>query len=249
MMTKTLLAFALAGSVASVASAGSIAVSDIGGGIVLNSGPMGPAVFGTSQPTWTTASLRSANASLNASGISTNGKITIVAADTTHGLALMALIDQETAIEGAPTPGHVGMVSVGHGANLAYLNAAGGTVTVTPNGPGSRTASGDFNWNSNGGGNGFAWANLATGNAITFRFNRIVDAPLGLNDPGTFQFVTWSGSAWALVNVPANQLNFTATNDFGFSSTVIQSVPLPAGASLAGASLLGFCAIRRRCAR
>jgi len=246
MMTKTLLAFALAGGLTSVASAGSVTVSDIGGGIVLNSGPMAPAVFGTDQPNWTTVSLMAANASLNASGINTNGKITILAADTTHGLALMALIDQQMAVEGATALGHVGMVSVGHGANLAYLNAAGGTVGVTPNGPGSRTASGSFDWNSNGGGNGFAWANLVTGNAITFRFNRIAGANLGLLDPGTFQFVTWAGSAWSLVNVPANELNFTATNDFGFSSTVVQGIPLPASAALAGCSLMGLSVIRRR---
>jgi len=255
MMTKTLLTFALAGGLASVASAGSINISDIGGGIVLDSGPMTPGVFGNGQPNWTTASLMSANASLAASGINTNGKITIVAADTTHGMALMALVDQQTASEGENSPGHVGMVSVGHGANLAYLNAAGGSVVVSPNGPGSRTASGEFDWNSNGAGNGFAWANLAHGNAITFRFNRIADAALGLDDPRTFQFVDWNGSGWSLIPVSPELLSFSATDDYGFSATVetveggTHGIPLPTGAAMAGASLLGLSVIRRRRAR
>jgi hypothetical protein len=251
MMTKTLLAFALAGGMTTAASGGSIAISDIGGGIVLNSGPMSSSVFGNGQTNWTTSSLTSAHGYLHGSGIATNGKVTFVAADTTHGLALMALIDDQMGSEGEPTLGHVGMVSVGHGANLAYVNAAGGSIDVTPNGTGSRTASGAFNWNSNGGGNGFAWANLATGNAITFRFNRIAGETLGLNDPSTFQFANWNGTGWSLVPVSPALLSFTATNDYGFSATVqtAQSVPLPAGSVMAGASLMGLAVLRRRRAR
>ncbi len=250
-MTKTFLAFILAGSVASVASAGAIRISDIGGGITLSSGPLGPAVFGNDQTAWTNASLASANASLNASGVATNMMITIVAADTSHGLSLMALVDQRVTNVGAEEDGHVGMVSVGHGDNLAYLNAAGGSIAIGPNSPGgSRTASGNFVWNMHGGGNGFAWANLQGGNTMTFRFNKVAGQALGLQENPTFQFATWNGTGWALVPLPTNEVSFTATNDWGFSSTVISSgtfsIPLPSTVGMASASLLGLPLLGRR---
>ncbi len=108
-MTKTLLSFVLAGTIVSAASASDqIQVANIGGGIVMNAGPLGSQSFGNGQTTWTTASLAAVHASVNASGISTNGKITFVAAETDHGLAFMALVDQQL-IEGAASMGHVHM--------------------------------------------------------------------------------------------------------------------------------------------
>ncbi len=253
-MTKTLLLSVLVGTAASVASAGSIRIDDIGGGITLSSGPMAPAVFGNDQTTWTNTSLAAANASLNASGVSTNMMITIVAADTTHGLSLMALVDQRVDVLGAEQDGHLGMVSVGHGDNLAYLNAAGGNIAIGPNAPGgSRTASGNFVWNMHGGGNGFAWANLQGGNTMTFRFNKVAGQTLGLQENPTFQFATWNGTNWSVIPLPTNQVSFTATNDWGFTSTVISagtfSIPLPSTAGMASASLLGLPLIRRRRAK
>jgi hypothetical protein len=253
MMTKALLLSVLVGTATSVVSAGSIHIDQIGGGITINSGPMGPAVFGNDQTTWTNSSLAAANSFLNTSGVATNMKITIVAADTTHGLSLMALIDQRVNTVGAEELGHVGMVSVGHGDNLAYLNAAGGNITVGPNSPGgSRTASGNFVWNMHGGGNGFAWANLLQGNTMTFRFNKIVGQALGLQENPTFQFATWTGNGWSVVPLPTNQVSFTASNDWGFSSTVLSgttSIPLPSTVGMASASLLGLPLIRRRRAK
>jgi hypothetical protein len=245
MMNKILLSVLVAGSVASVASAGTIRVADIGGGVTLTSGPLGPGVFGNSQTSWTTASLLSAHDSLRASGINTNMKVTILAADTTHGLSLMALIDEQQATQGVAAMGHLAMASVGHGANLAYLNAQGGDVTISPNGPMARTAIGNFDWNFHGAGNAFAWAGLETGNTMTWRFNQVVGQTMGLMSP-TFQFVTWNGTAWSVIDLPAGQLSFTGTNDYGFSTTVVTSIPLPAGAALAGTSLAMLPLIRRR---
>jgi hypothetical protein len=246
MMNKILLSVLLAGGCASVASAGSVRIADIGGGVTLNSGPLGPGVFGNAQTTWTDASMLSAHNSLRASGINTNMKVTFLLADTTHGLSMMALIDEQQAVAGAPAMGHIGMASVGHGSNLAYLNATGGDVTISPNGPGVRTAIGNFDWNFHGAGNAFAWADLQEGNTMTWRFNRVVGQTLGLSDPATFQFVTWTGANWATVAIDPNQLNFTASGDFGFSSMVVTSIPLPAGAALAGLGLGAIPMIRRR---
>jgi len=248
MMTKTLAAFLVAGGIASAASAGSISIAQIGGGLVLNAGPLSPAVFGNDQTTWSHTSLIAAHAALNGSGVNTEGKVTILAADTTHGLSLMVLFDRDVAGQIPISMGNVGMTSVAHGSSLAYLNAGAGNITISPNGPGSRTATGVVQWNSNGGGNGFAWAGLNNGNTMTFRFNRMAGASLGLMDPETFQFVNWNGSGWSLINIPSVDRSFTVTDDFGFSANALitTSIPLPAGGVMGGASLLGLAMFRRR---
>lgn len=240
-MTKTLLLCACVGTLGSAAAAGQIAISDIGGGIVLNSGPLFASAFGNDQTAWTTASLSAVNLSLNAAGIVTNGRVTIIAADTDRGLSLMAIVDQELG-GGVASMGNLNIDSSANGSNLAYCANTGGGITVTPNGFGSRTASGNFVWNSNGSGDGFAWAGLNAGNAITMRFNRVSGQTLGLNDPGTFQFVTWTGTTWAAVTVPSALQSFTQSNDFGFSASVL--VPAPSSAALAGLAMLPL--LRRR---
>lgn len=242
MIAKTLV-LVLGAGMAATASAGQIAISDIGGGIVLNSGPLTNMAFGNEQQNWITTSLAAVHASLNADGISTDGRITFLAADTAQGLAVMALIDQELA-EGSPILGHVHMDSVANGYNLAYLKDTAGNITVTPNGPNARIASGNFAWNSNGGGDAFAWAGLLPGNATTFRFNKLDGMILGLNDPGTFQFVNWDGSAWKVISVPSELLSFTDSNDYAFSASVL--VPAPSGIAVAAGPLMGALLVRRR---
>lgn len=240
-MCKTLLTIVLAGSVISTASAGQIRISPIGGGIVLNSGPMSVSSFGSEPGIWNTSSTLGVNAALTASGISTNGKVTFLAADTDRGLAFMAIVDQELVQESAAL-GHLGIDSIANGNNLAYINDNSGSVGVSVNGPNSRAASGAFTWNSNGGGAAFAWAGLVPGNSITYRFNKVSGQTLGLDDVSTFQFANWTGTTWELLNIPAADLNFSATDDFGFASTV---VPAPASIALVGASLLAMTSRRR----
>ncbi|MFA6044963.1 MAG: hypothetical protein WC718_08265 [Phycisphaerales bacterium] len=240
-MCKTLLTIILAGGVISTASAGQIQLSPIGGGVVLNSGPMSGISFGSEPGAWNTSSTLGVNAALTASGISTNGKITFLAADTDHGLAFMAIVDQELVQESASL-GNLGFVSVANGASLAYVNDSSGSVDVSVTGPNSRTATGSFIWNSNGGGAAFAWAGLVPGNAITYRFNKVSGQALGLDDVNTFQFANWTGTTWELLNIPASDLNFSATDDYGFASTV---VPAPASIALIGVSLLTMSSRRR----
>lgn len=245
-MYRPLLACVLVASAASFAAADQIAVSSIGGGILLNSGPIGAPVFGDSPISWSSDALATVHAAINAGGISTNGKVTFLAADTNHGLAMMTLIDQEL-VPGPSSMGSVHMDSVANGSNLAFINDAAGLVTVTPNGASSRIATGNFAWNSNGGADAFAWAGLTTGNSITFRFNRVDGAALGLSDPGTFQFINWTGTEWAVVAVPESLLSFSETNDFGFAATV--AVPAPSMLILTGGPLMSLSLIRRRSTR
>ena len=158
MMNRTLCAFLLAGAAASAASAAVIGISNIGGGLVM-----------------TSVSLASVHSTLNASGIVTNGRITFVAADTDHGLAFMALIDEEL-VSGFGTVGSVHLDTVGDDTSSAYVNSMGAGFAIAPMGTDSRIASGDLQWNTNGGGSGFAWANLVNGNTQTVRFT-FVNAP------------------------------------------------------------------------
>lgn len=242
MKSVALLTLALSGGLASIAAAATINISDIGGGVVLNSGPLSSVVFTAREPAWTQTSLALIHTSLNTSGIATNGKISFIAADTDNGLSLIVLIDQML-VEGAPSTAKVHMDSIGQGANLAFILDTQGDVAVSAPNTNSRIASGDFGWNSNGGGNGFAWAGLAVGNTSTYRFNKVNGAALGLDDPSTFQFINWTGTNWAIVPLTSDLTSFTSSGDFGFVATV---VPAPSAVALLGGPALGLSMIRRR---
>jgi hypothetical protein len=187
--------------------------------------------------------LQSVHDSLHSSGIATDGKVTTLLADTDHGLSLLVLIDDQSANQGTDTEGHIHMTSFGNGASLAYISDVSSTVLITPNGPTSRLADGEMDWNSNGAGDGFGWANLQVGNTMTFHFDRISGSSLGLQDPRTFQFVTWTGAAWQTIAMPDQDASFTDAGQYGFSVTV---VPLPGAAWLGALSLGGIAAARRR---
>ncbi|MBY0112930.1 MAG: hypothetical protein K2Y21_08920 [Phycisphaerales bacterium] len=245
MFSKILTATMTAAGLAASCGASQIGISAIGGGLVLNSGPLSTMAFGNGPNQWLGSSLAAVHASINASGVNTNGKITFVAAETSAGLAFMTLIDQEL-IAGTTAGGNVHMDSVADGVNQAFIKDTAGNVVISANGPNARIASGNFAWNSNGGGDGFAWANLASGNTTTFRFNMIANLALGLNASSPFQFVTWDGAKWAEVVVPAALLSFSSTDDFGFSATVL--VPSPGVLFVGGISMIGLAARRRRLA-
>jgi len=236
------LAAAVAAGACGTAMAGSVSIDPIAGGIVLNSYDLSGSVFGAGQPNWSAASLASVHNSLHASGVTTQGKVTTLLADTDHGLALLILIDDPTASTAGTSDAQIHMASFGNGANLAYINDISGSVIVTPNSPTSRLAIGDFGWDSATAGDGFGWANLAVGNTMTFHFDRITGSPLGLDDPNTFQFVTWTGNNWQVVGIPSAQASFTDAGEYGFAVTAI---PLPAAAPLA-AMPLALLTLRRR---
>jgi hypothetical protein len=225
------------------ATAGSVVIDGIGGGITLNSGDLSAAVFGSMQPNWSSTSLASVHAALNADGIVTNGKVTTLLADTDHGLALLVLIDNELNGQPAPSDASLHMTSFGHGQNLAYINNIAGNVLITPQSTTSRLATGDFLWDSVGNGDGFGWADLVVGNAMTFRFNRLVNQPLGLDDPGTFQFVTMGSNGWEVANISLSEGSFTSDGQYSFALVV---VPLPGVTAMASLPLFGLALSRRR---
>ncbi len=239
----TVVACLAAASIGSLAHAGTVVIENVGGGLTLHSGDLSATVFGGVQPGWSNASLASVHAALGASGITTDGKVTTLLADTDHGLALLVLIDNETGGSQTPNSASLSMTSFGHGANLAYVNDINETVLITPQSATSRLATGSFAWDSTVNGDGFGWANLVVGNTLTFQFTRPVGQPLGLDDPGTFQFVSWNGTQWEVVNNPLLDGSFTEAGQFGFATVVI---PLPGTALLAGVPLATLAFRRRR---
>jgi hypothetical protein len=232
-----------AGAGLSPAMAGTVVIEQLGGGITLHSADLSATVFGAGQPGWSNESLASVHAALNASGVVTDNKVTTLLADTDHGLALLILIDHETNGIDQPSDAAIHMASFGHGANLAYVNNAASSVMITPNSPTSRLAVGDFSWDSGAAGDGFGWANLVEGNTMTFHFDKIAGTDLGLDDPNTFQFVTWTGSNWAVVPITSGQGSFTEIGQFGYGARVI---PLPGTVALGAAPLAALALVRRR---
>jgi len=244
-MSRCVFATALAvGLVGASAQAGSIVIDRIGGGITLNSGPLSGTVFGNDSPGWSSASLMSVHASITASGIATDNKVTFAAADTDHGLAFLTLIDQELGGITEDFSGNMHMVTTADGTNVDYINDMGEGFLVSPQSSSSRVAFGDFHWDNSKKGDGWAWADLQGGDVLTFRFKTIQNMDLGLDASATFQFVTWNGTGWDLIATPAAESSFTAGDEFGFSGVV--SVPLPHAAMLAGLPLLGTALWRRR---
>lgn len=237
------LVAAMLGAAGSAAIAGSVVIEHVGGGITLTSGDLSSTVFGTVQPTWTNASLASVHAALNADGVNTDNKITTLLADTDHGLALLVLVDHETNSTGGSNNAAVHMASFGYGSNLGYVNDVNEALLVTPNSPTSRLAVGSFAWDSMINGDGFGWADLIVGNTLTFQFDRLAGAPLGLDDPNTFQFVTHTANGWRTVTLSTADTSFTDAGEFGFAAVVI---PLPGAAALAGLPLAGVAVRRRR---
>ena len=242
MMNRSLCTFLFAGLCVPFATAGVVGISNIGGGLVMNSGPLSAGAFGNAQTDWTTNSVASVNATLNASGIGTNGRITFIAADTDQGLSFMALIDEQL-LDQAAAMGHVHLDSVANDTSSAFVNTLGGGFAIAPMGTDSRIASGDLEWNSTGGGSAFAWANLVNGNSATMRFTFVNGTFLGLDPVATFQFVTWTGSTWSVISVPDSLLSFSATGDYGFAANVI---PAPSVLFAAGLPMIVASTIRRR---
>ncbi len=231
-MFRTTLVLAAA-TLASAASAGVINVSQIGGGLILNSGPA-PVVL--AEPSFAPGSLAALHAAMNASGVVTDGRITFAAIDTQAGLGMIALIDQ-IAVPGAAAPGNVHFDGVSDGTSTGYTTDP---ILITPGGGPTRVGFGDYSWNSNGDGDAFAWASLSIGTNMTWRFQ--TNGPLGLDVPTTFQFVTWTGAGWSALAVDPSQLTFSANGEYGFSANV--AVPTPGVASLA--ALAGVAGLRRR---
>lgn len=235
---------ALAGS----ASAGSIRIQEqaVGGvTFVLESGNLAPQVFSAASPNFSNGALGFMHTELANDGINTNDIITIIAGDTDDGLALFALIDQESG-------GFIGhnsrldLVAVADDENnngiTGWVNDNSGELIQTSN---QNPISGVYNWN-----NTFQWDNRATGDAFAM-------SDLELNDSGSlvfntlpgfgttgvsrgFQYVSFINGQWTVIHTGS-------FNPQGASTSLDwQVIPLPGVGAMGLAGLAVVGARRRR---
>jgi hypothetical protein len=234
---------ALAGS----ASAGSIRIQEaaVGGAtFVLNSGNLAPQVFSAASPSFSNGALGFVHTQLANSGINTNDIITVMAGDTDDGLALFALIDQESG-------GFIGhnsrmdLVAVADDENnngiTGWVNDNSGELIQTSN---QNPISGVYNWNTT-----FQWDNRATGDAFAM-------SQLDVNDSGSlvfntlaafgttgvargFQYVSFVNGQWTVVGTGTfNPQGASTSFDW-------QVIPLP-GVGAMGLAGLAVIGVRRR---
>ena len=222
---------------AGAAHAGSIIVDALGGPVTLRSGDLSGLFASAAPHYWGGSELQSVHQSLHADGVTTDGFVTFMLADTADGLGFLTLVDDNTVPGSAGAYSNLGMSTTGPSSANYFINdLTTENMTVSDPFGVNTTVFGDFEWN-NDGGDAFAWTGLAEGDGFTFNFTEMTGDALASVD--TFQFVTWNGQAWEVVSTA----EFNPEGQFAFSFTV---VPLPAPVLMGLAGLAGVIAFRRR---
>jgi hypothetical protein len=243
-MKKCLTTFlALIGvlGVAGAAQAGSVIIDAVGGPIMLKSGDLSTLLSAGGLNDFTTPENKAVCAALSADGVVTNGMITFLLADTADGLSFITLVDDATVEGESGDLNLLGMSSTAPSSTEYWINDLGYDILDIDDPFGiTTTASGTFEWGDNRG-DAFAWSNLQDGDGVTFNFEKMEGQALVEDEP--FQFVTWNGDAWQVVET-AGWSNITAIGQFAFSFVTI--VPLPAPVLLGLAGLAGVAVYRRR---
>lgn len=234
---------ALAGS----ASAGSIRIQEAavgGASFILNSGNLSPQVFNAPPPNFSNGALGFIHTELGNDGINTNDIITIIAGDTDDGLAMFALVDQESG-------GFIGhnsrldLVAVADDESnngiTGWVNDNSGELIQTQN---QNPISGVYSFNTT-----FQWDNRATGDAFAMSQLDVADSGslvfntlAGFGTTGVsrgFQYVSFVNGQWTVVGSG----NF---NPQGASTSLDWTViPLP-GVGAMGMAGLAVLGTRRR---
>jgi hypothetical protein len=240
MKTRHLSLFAIIGvlGIAGAAHAGSVVIDAVGGPIMLKSGDLSGLLAGADPHTFSSEENRDVLEALQADGISTDGMISFLLADTSDGLGFIALVDDDT-VGGDPGPANlIGMSTTAPSSTEYWINDYGYDILNIDDPFGiTTTASGTFEWFENRG-DAFAWTNLQDGDGVTFSFEKMEGEALIGEDP--FQFVTWNGDGWQVVETA----DWTENDQFAFSFVTI--VPVPAPLLLGVAGLAGVAIHRRR---
>ena len=220
----------ITGLFTSTAGAELIQISNSDGSFMLNSHSI-DGLFDSASPFFTTSDLSYVHATLNNWGISTDGIITILPVNTSAGLTFITLIDEELG-----TDGSLGLTSTAPGSLSMYINDSSQDSWTLIQPPfGSQTMGATFVWGSAGSGDGFAWAGLLNGDAISFSFNDL-DGDGGAIGAEAFQFVGWDVDGWSVI----------ATNGFKTNGTSVFTgmvVPAPPAALLLSVLTMSY---RRR---
>ncbi|MBC8203496.1 MAG: hypothetical protein H8E91_06665 [Planctomycetes bacterium] len=148
-------------------------------------------------PFLSTDDLATIHQELNGWGVETNGKITLLPINTPAGLALFTLMDQETGGGDSGIDASVGIVSTASNSLSMYINDATQDAWNLIQPPfGSQSLGATFVWGSIGSGDGFAWAGMEYGDALSYNFSSI-EGDGGL-DAEAFQFVSWD-EGWKIL--------------------------------------------------
>ena len=178
--------------------------------------------------------------SILTSGVDTNAVITVVPVDTSEGLALMLLVDQPNG-SGPVGQSSVSLTTTAPGSASFFINDVTSDLPgYFQSATGNQTVFGDLIWNADGSADAFAWANLNAGDLMTMLLTANGDTPStfpGLNPTDNIQFLSWSGSSWAVEDAA----EFNTGGTYAFTALV-----LPAPGVLAMLTLAGATTRRRR---
>jgi len=249
---KYFVSMAALAAIAGLASAAAITINEAavgGGSFNLNPGDLTSTVFNAMSPNFTNGSMGFIHNQLQGDGIVTNNVITIMAGRTDDGLALFALLDDDSGVLSQSFNSRMDMVAVARDNNevggiTGWVNDNGGELVQTA---GSNTLASTytfnttFEWDNDGQGDGFALSKLELNDSGSLVFNPLNFGLAGVENG--FQYVSWDNGEW----VVAGTGNFNnAALGGSITSLDWRVIPLPgAGAmSLAGLALVG--ARRRR---
>ncbi|MCH2133002.1 MAG: hypothetical protein MK116_04545 [Phycisphaerales bacterium] len=192
--------------------------------------------------TFSTEDMTLVDQSIQASGLATQGFITLLLAETSAGLSLITLMD---GITDPSPPGAKTMTAatsfVPETATWQYNVDAGGTFDSFPLGD-QTVLSGAFQWQSGIESEAFAISNLAFEDIGSITYNEIL--PGGLSPNNTIQILTSDGGTWSI----ANQFDFDPADaggpDFQYFDFEITAIPTPG--VLAMLAVAGLSGRRRR---
>lgn len=198
------------------------------------SGPAIASLFTRSDHRMTNGDLAYLHEELNAAGINTKRRLTLLTADTGKGASFISLVDSRWNSNNN-TMNRLGLTTSSPDSTDFVINDLGDTWDMTNDANGvSHTATVEFGWR-NGRGDGFAWTDLSGDDVMEFEFERL--AGNGLRNRNAIQVVTFGASGWEVVD----RFDFGDDGTFGFSVGVI-----PAPGALALLGLAGIVSRRRR---
>jgi hypothetical protein len=183
-------------------------------------------------PYLSTANLEAIHAELNSWGVVTDGKITLIPIDTAAGFTLFTLMDQELGGGDTGVDAFVGVVSTASNTLQLFINDSNQDAWNLIEPPfGAQTLGATFVWGSLGSGDGFAWAGMVVGDALSYNFSSL-DGSQGL-DAEAFQFVSWQ-DGWSVVGSDG----FKDDGSQVFTGAIVPAPP--------AALVLGVFALNRR---
>ena len=227
----------IAGLFATDARAEIIQISNSNGSFMLSSHAM-EGLFTGGSSTFTTNELASVHSTLHNWGIDTDGKITILPVNTSLGLTFITLVDEELGFGDTGIDGMLGLTSTAPSSLSMFMNDSDSDTwtLIQPPFGGAQTLGSTFVWGSIGSGDGFAWAGLILGDAISYNFNDL-DGDGGAIEAEAFQFIGWNNGGWDVIESNGFKTDGTSV----FTGMVVPAPPV--AVLFAG---MGLCHRRRR---